>query len=305
MSKKAIWILLALAILCWALYWWTFYFDTIVKQTEEEHQSKITSNNTLNMEIDSIWNATSQELNDRLDFFEDYFQKKSEMYILEIFWLIEYALPDNNFVTSLSLNRNETQLSLTFSSPDIEDLLKLYRNLEKVKEMWIITEYSLDEIHLDSDEWLKSTEIKKYALNIWLKPNVTWWNEQIIEFLKKYDSYYRWIYTWSLKKIYCELYTTESWQQACKSEEQLALEKDNEDSIVWKLNNEEEVDVKEWSWTTAVTVDSWDIKVDNTNKNNTNKTKNTKETASDTTKKTNNTNTSTQKKTNTTNKTSN
>lgn len=235
MSSKSIWIILWFLAFLWALWWWFIFFNQFVlNSTVQKYEDQKKSNNELNNEIDQIWNATSKELNERLTFYEDYFQKKSEMFILEIFWLIEYSLPDNNFVQSISLSKNESEISLDFSSPNIEDLLKLYRNLEKVKELWIITEYSLETIELDWEEWLKSTEMKKYRLNIWLSPNVTSWNEQIIEFLKKYDPYYRWIYTTTLKKIYCDLYTNDDWKEFCKTDEMIAKEKkeneENEDN---------------------------------------------------------------------------
>lgn len=215
-----VWIFLAVCI------WWYLWFNlTLWKNIEKKYNEQVFSNDTLKKEIDSIWNTTSKELNDKLTFYENYFKSKSEMYILEIFWLIEYALPDNNFVQSLTLNKDSSSISLDFQSPNIEDLIKLYRNLNKIKEMWLITEYSLREIKLKWEEWLKSTEIKKYTLEISLSPNVTSWNESIIEFLKKYDSYYRWIYSTTLKKIYCELYTTEDWKELCKTEEMLEKEK--------------------------------------------------------------------------------
>lgn len=230
MSSKSLWIIIWTLWFFTIIFWWFFYFNKwFLPKVLQNYEDQVSKNTQLSSEIDQIWNATSKELNDRLSFYEDYFQKKSEMFILEIFWLIEYALPDNNFVQNLSLSKAESEISLTFSSPDIEDLLKLYRNLEKVKEMWIITDYSMTEILLEWEEWLKSTEMKKYTLNIWLSPNVTSWNEQIIEFLKKYDPYYRWIYTTTLKKIYCDLYTTDSWKELCKTDEMIEKEKKEEE----------------------------------------------------------------------------
>ncbi len=236
-----------------AIGWWLFaIYSTVLSfnYLQEKSNAELeTSNTALKNEINELSAWSVDKINQALSFYKEYFQKRSEIYILDIFWLLEYVIPDNNFVQSLSLTKNSITITLSFQAKTVQSLIKLYYNLEQIKSKNLIEKYSISDISLNQREWLKSAEQKTYKIDIWINPNVD--RKIIVEFLKTQDSSYRKIYDNYLNEV---IY---SWEKMTdKINIQQAIENVNTQNLSW--------DSLSWntlSWNTVLSWNnlSWDI----------------------------------------------
>ena len=154
-----------------------------------EYKKLSEKNKNLQKEIDEIGNTTTSSLLSKLKYYEEYFKKKRSIYALEIWGMIEYVIPSNNFIKSVSIgNDGNASVGFWYSQPDITTLIKIYKNLTQLKKMDLIKSYNITEI---SREWkgLVGNDAKFYKMNITINPNLTEDNTNMIEFLKKMDVY--------------------------------------------------------------------------------------------------------------------
>lgn len=185
---------------------WGMWF--LGHQAHWEYEKLKAKATTLNKEIDAIGD-TSNALNSKLSFYEDYFKKKRSIYVLEIWGIVEYILPSNNFVQSVSMQNDSPTISLNFAQSEIDSLLKVYRNLNELKDRGLISEYTIGSIDLEGGETLLDSKYKLYKLSITFNPNIFEDNSIMIDFLRRMDKYYNSIYSWPLKKVECEEYVSE------------------------------------------------------------------------------------------------
>lgn len=185
---------------------WMFFLK---EKAHWEYSTLKSKAEQLNKEIDSIWD-TSNALNSKLNFYEEYFKKKRSIYILEIWGIVEYILPSNNFIESVSMNTSAQTISLKFAQSEITSLLKVYRNLNELKNRWLISDYTLSNFALQGGETLLDSKYKLYTLSITFNPNIFEDNSVMIDFLRRMDKYYNSIYSWPLKKVECEEYVNEN-----------------------------------------------------------------------------------------------
>lgn len=208
---------------------------------ENEHKDLQSKAGQLRQEIDTIGNATSSGLLSKLKFYEDYFQKKRSIYILEIWGMVEYILPANNFIDNVSFGTDAQSITFDFHQNDVTSLIKIYRNLNEMKNRGLITEYTLNEISVENTETLLDNKFKLYTLNISFSPNILEDNSIMIDFLKKMDKYYASIYNWPLKKVEClEYLNEEDWQTYCKDIDQINKDAQLEAEKLEQLRLEEE-----------------------------------------------------------------
>lgn len=235
--------------LCVSALWGMFFLK---EQTHNEYVSLKTKTEQLNKEIDAIGDSTTA-LNSKLKFYEEYFQKKRSIYVLEIWGIVEYILPSNNFIESVSMNTSAQTISLRFAQSEISSLLKVYRNLNELKNRGLISDYTLSNFSLKGGETLLDSKYKLYELNITFTPNIFEDNSVMIDFLRRMDKYYNSIYSWPLKRVDCEEYVNENdWETYCKelnesSQENLkeALETETLREEQEKILNEEKEKIKE------------------------------------------------------------
>lgn len=210
-----------------------------------EYKKLSEKNKNLQKEIDEIGNTTSSLLS-KLKYYEEYFKKKRSIYALEIWGMIEYVIPSNNFIKSVSIgNDGNASVGFWYSQPDITTLIKIYKNLTQLKKMDLIKSYNITEI---SREWkgLVGNDAKFYKMNITINPNLTEDNTNMIEFLKKMDVYYSSIYNWPLRKVECVEYVNEEdGLTYCKSIDDLNKEALDEEARLKQIREDEEKTLKQ------------------------------------------------------------
>ena len=192
--------------LCVLALWGMFFLK---EQAHWEYESLKTKAEQLSKEIDTIGDS-SKALNSKLNFYEEYFKKKRSIYVLEIWGIVEYILPSNNFIDSVTMNTSAQTISLKFAQSEISSLLKVYRNLNELKNRGLISDYTLSNFALQGGETLLDSKYKLYTLSITFNPNIFEDNSVMIDFLRRMDKYYNSIYSWPLKKVECEEYVNEN-----------------------------------------------------------------------------------------------
>lgn len=192
--------------LCVLALWGMFFLK---EQVHWEYESLKTKAEQLSKEIDTIGDS-SKALNSKLNFYEEYFKKKRSIYVLEIWGIVEYILPSNNFIDSVTMNTSAQTISLKFAQSEISSLLKVYRNLNELKNRGLISDYTLSNFALQGGETLLDSKYKLYTLSITFNPNIFEDNSVMIDFLRRMDKYYNSIYSWPLKKVECEEYVNEN-----------------------------------------------------------------------------------------------
>ena len=211
-----------------------------------EYKKLSEKNKNLQKEIDEIGNTTTSSLLSKLKYYEEYFKKKRSIYALEIWGMIEYVIPSNNFIKSVSIgNDGNASVGFWYSQPDITTLIKIYKNLTQLKKMDLIKSYNITEI---SREWkgLVGNDAKFYKMNITINPNLTEDNTNMIEFLKKMDVYYSSIYNWPLRKVECVEYVNEEdGLTYCKSIDDLNKEALDEEARLKQIREDEEKTLKQ------------------------------------------------------------
>lgn len=211
-----------------------------------EYKKLSEKNKNLQKEIDEIGNTTTSSLLSKLKYYEEYFKKKRSIYALEIWGMIEYVIPSNNFIKSVSIgNDSNASVGFWYSQPDITTLIKIYKNLTQLKKMDLIKSYNITEI---SREWkgLVGNDAKFYKMNITINPNLTEDNTNMIEFLKKMDVYYSSIYNWPLRKVECVEYVNEEdGLTYCKSIDDLNKEALDEEARLKQIREDEEKTLKQ------------------------------------------------------------
>ena len=227
---------------------WIFWVGGLMfmsNTASSEYKKLSEKNKNLQKEIDEIGNTTSSLLS-KLKYYEEYFKKKRSIYALEIWGMIEYVIPSNNFIKSVSIgNDGNASVGFWYSQPDITTLIKIYKNLTQLKKMDLIKSYNITEI---SREWkgLVGNDAKFYKMNITINPNLTEDNTNMIEFLKKMDVYYSSIYNWPLRKVECVEYVNEEdGLTYCKSIDDLNKEALDEEARLKQIREDEEKTLKQ------------------------------------------------------------
>lgn len=228
---------------------WVFWVGGLMfmsNTASSEYKKLSEKNKNLQKEIDEIGNTTTSSLLSKLKYYEEYFKKKRSIYALEIWGMIEYVIPSNNFIKSVSIgNDGNASVGFWYSQPDITTLIKIYKNLTQLKKMDLIKSYNITEI---SREWkgLVGNDAKFYKMNITINPNLTEDNTNMIEFLKKMDVYYSSIYNWPLRKVECVEYVNEEdGLTYCKSIDDLNKEALDEEARLKQIREDEEKTLKQ------------------------------------------------------------
>ena len=228
---------------------WIFWVGGLMfmsNTASSEYKKLSEKNKNLQKEIDEIGNTTTSSLLSKLKYYEEYFKKKRSIYALEIWGMIEYVIPSNNFIKSVSIgNDGNASVGFWYSQPDITTLIKIYKNLTQLKKMDLIKSYNITEI---SREWkgLVGNDAKFYKMNITINPNLTEDNTNMIEFLKKMDVYYSSIYNWPLRKVECVEYVNEEdGLTYCKSIDDLNKEALDEEARLKQIREDEEKTLKQ------------------------------------------------------------
>ena len=228
---------------------WVFWVGGLMfmsNTASSEYKKLSEKNKNLQKEIDEIGNTTTSSLLSKLKYYEEYFKKKRSIYALEIWGMIEYVIPSNNFIKSVSIgNDGNASVGFWYSQPDITTLIKIYKNLTQLKKMDLIKSYNITEI---SREWkgLVGNDAKFYKMNITINPNLTEDNTNMIEFLKKMDVYYSSIYNWPLRKVECVEYVNEEdGLTYCKSIDDLNKEALDEETRLKQIREDEEKTLKQ------------------------------------------------------------
>lgn len=209
---------------------------------ENEHKDLQNKANTLKSQIDEVANSSSASLLSKVKYYEEYFNKKRSIYILEIWWMIEYILPTNNFVQQVTYSNDAQTIQLSFAQSDIASLIKIYNNLEELKSRGLIVSYNMDSwLNLEGAETLLDNKYKLYTMEIQINPQLLEDNSIMIDFLKRMDKYYASIYNWPLKKVECIEYVNETdWETYCKDIDQIIKDNQEEQEKLNQLKEEEE-----------------------------------------------------------------
>ena len=228
---------------------WVFWVGGLMfmsNTASSEYKKLSEKNKNLQKEIDEIGNTTTSSLLSKLKYYEEYFKKKRSIYALEIWGMIEYVIPSNNFIKSVSIgNDGNASVGFWYSQPDITTFIKIYKNLTQLKKMDLIKSYNITEI---SREWkgLVGNDAKFYKMNITINPKLTEDNTNMIEFLKKMDVYYSSIYNWPLRKVECVEYVNEEdGLTYCKSIDDLNKEALDEEARLKQIREDEEKTLKQ------------------------------------------------------------
>jgi len=168
---------------------WYYYADTYNNKLEQKKEQMIVQQDNLEKEIDNIlkWKSI-QKLNDSYLLLKKYFYNRSSILMLEMWIFLEYVYPEDNFIDTLDIDKKGKEIKLNFYSANLENIRRLYRNLEYLKKNNIITEFNLGEVKLNRKVKVKQWEkqvYKFYSLSFKFNPNYSLVRDFILEHNKK------------------------------------------------------------------------------------------------------------------------
>lgn len=147
---------------------------------------------TLNKKISKMTKWSKNLLYNLRNFYQTFFKDKFDLYIIDLWWIAEYVSPSNNFIKSISFSR-WLSITFTFKNKEINYLLKVKKRLEKLKEMWIVSNYKLSNIRLNEQWFLLDDWVKKYyEVRVNIMPTED--KKKIRNFLSNHSDFYKNIY---------------------------------------------------------------------------------------------------------------
>ena len=168
---------------------WYYYADMYNNKLEQKKEQMIVQQDNLEKEIDNIlkWKSI-QKLNNSYLLLKKYFYNRSNILMLEMWIFLEYVYPEDNFIDTLDIDKKGKEIKLNFYSANLENIRRLYRNLEYLKKNNIITEFNLGEVKLNRKVKVKQWEkqvYKFYSLSFKFNPNYSLVRDFILEHNKK------------------------------------------------------------------------------------------------------------------------
>ena len=178
--------------------WWfylSYYNDKIINENENLNNSNI----LLNEKIDELTKWSKNLFSYLKDFYIDFFKKKFDLYIIDLWWITEYVNPTNNYTESVSFSK-WININYEFKNEQINELLKIRKNIEALKKLWVIIDYKIWDIKINKKNKLLNNSNIYYQVSITMKPTE---NKKIIrEFLSWRSEFYKKIYEkFVIKKV--------------------------------------------------------------------------------------------------------
>jgi len=110
--------------------WAYFYLWKLKSNLEEENDNLRQQIQSLEMKINKITWLSLKKIKYLLEFYREYFKSRNQLYILDIIWIIETALPTDNYVKNITINTNTANIVLLFRWNQLTDLIKIKENFE-------------------------------------------------------------------------------------------------------------------------------------------------------------------------------
>jgi len=192
--KEKIWIILA--IISWIfLIWWWYFLKYKNEKILEKNEQLETNNNLLNSKIIKLTNWSKDFLVNLKNFYQEFFKKKFDLYVVDLWWITEYVSPSNSFVKSVSFSK-WVSIKYIFRNDEISNLLKIKKNIQILMKEWIITDYKMSDIKLASI-WNNKSLLwnNNYYYETVITMNPTSDKEKIRNFLSNHDKFYKSIYS--------------------------------------------------------------------------------------------------------------
>jgi len=166
--------------------WWGYYFlDIKNKELWQQKEQMIEQQNQLQEEINKIlkWKSI-KKLNNSYELLIKYFKERQNILMLEMWIFLEYIYPNDNLVKNINIDKKWWKINLKFYSKDLEQIRRLYENLNFLKKEHIILEFNLSPVNLIEKRKVKNWNLqvfKFYWLQFKFNPNYSLIREFILK----------------------------------------------------------------------------------------------------------------------------